>query len=464
MKNYTLWALTFILLAIFAFDAVAGIHMLSIGPEGMLIAPAAAATLPEAISAELNRIGTEAKDKLASLQRSIEEDKTTTKAEIDKLRAAVDDANLKLSAAKTASGGIDPNAANLDGDGMRVLRTPADFKAHYANRGQAQTEDGDREKPSLHEFMCAVAGMKPEKSERFSGAVMASMSVGQDSSGGYAVPDIVMPDILSALVPASSLLQAGAGIVPMDSGAKTVSTVITETLPTAAWRNELGEIAESEPTFRANTAAPKSLAVIIRISRELLHDANDVERALRQAIAQAFAKELDRVGLRGSGTSPEPRGLSNIAGVNQVVLGANGTALENYRPLLAAYGSTIANDAPVPTSAIMSGRTLLDFEGLADTTNQPLRRPRLLESMGFHQTTQIPNDLELGTSGDTSEIYVGDFSGLYFLMRENLSIGLLREAYAKTGEIGFLCHVRADVVVNYPKQFTIVRGVRPAAG
>lgn len=388
------------------------------------------------------------------------------KAKYDKkfedAQAAVDDANLRLAAVKTLGGGIDPNAANLDGNSMRVLRTHADFKAHYASRGQAPSQDGDSENPTLQEFMCAVAGMKPEKSDRFSGAVMASMSVGTDSSGGYAVPHIIMPDILSALSPASALLQAGAGIVPMEGGAKTVSTVVTENLPIAAWRNELGEVAESGPTFLANISAPKSLAMIVRISRELLHDGDDVERALRQAIAQAFAKELDRVGLMGSGTSPEPRGLRNIAGVNQVTLGANGTALANYRPLLAAYGSTIDNDAPAPTAAIMSGRTLLDFEGLVDTTNQPLRRPRLLEPMGFHHTTQIPSNLTLGTSNDTSEIYVGDFSGMYFLMRENLSIGLLREAYAKTGEIGFLCHVRADVVVNRPKQFTIVRGVRPA--
>jgi hypothetical protein len=61
------------------------------------------------------------------------------------------------------------------------------------------------------------------------------------------------------------------------------------------------------------------------------------------------------------------------------------------------------------------------------------------------------------------EIRDTDISGLYFLMREALSIQLLREAYAKTDEIGFLCHVRADVVINYPQQFTVITGVRPAA-
>lgn len=134
-----------------------------------------------------------------------------------------------------------------------------------------------------------------------------------------------------------------------------------------------------------------------------------------------------------------------------------------FRPLLNAYGSIIDVKAPAPTAAIMTTRTLMDFEGLTDTTGQPLQRPRLIDDMLFVPTSQLPTDVDAGTSADASEIFVGNFNGLYFLMREALSIQLLREAYAKTGEIGFLCHVRADVVINYPQQFTVITGVRPAA-
>lgn len=100
---------------------------------------------------------------------------------------------------------------------------------------------------------------------------------------------------------------------------------------------------------------------------------------------------------------------------------------------------------------------------LVDNIGQPLQRPRLIANLPFIPTSQLPTDVEVGTADDTSEIFTGDFSGLYFLMRESLSIQLLRETYAKTGEIGFLCHVRADVVINHPQQFTVITGVRPAA-
>lgn len=69
-------------------------------------------------------------------------------------------------------------------------------------------------------------------------------------------------------------------------------------------------------------------------------------------------------------------------------------------------------------------------------------------------------NLTVGSSTDCSEIYVGDFGRMYFLIRENLSVQLLREHYSTTGEIGFLCHARVDVVVPYPKAFALITGVR----
>lgn len=67
---------------------------------------------------------------------------------------------------------------------------------------------------------------------------------------------------------------------------------------------EAGQVAQSEPTFRAVRSEPKSLAFLFKVSRELLADAPNMSQALTIALAQAFAVELDRTGLRGSGTNP----------------------------------------------------------------------------------------------------------------------------------------------------------------
>jgi len=329
-----------------------------------------------------------------------------------------------------------------------MLRTAEDFRRHYSTRGDS------REPMSLADFLRGAARMKTTP------AVTRALSVGVDSAGGFAVPSMVMPGILAALVPASSVLSAGAPIIPLTDGAKSYSFAALETLPTASWRAENGEVAESQPTFRNVLMTPRSLSFVFKTSRELLADGLNIEGALYLAIAQAFAKEIDRACLRGTGTAPEIRGLLNTAGVQAVANGTNGAVLASYANFFSATQAILQANGPMPTAAIMSPRSLVKLGALADTTGQPLMVPALLQPVKQLQTSQIINTLPVGASTDCSEIYIGDFSQFVIGMREQLSIEVLREAYAGHGQIGFMCHARMDVAAMYPAAFAIVTGVR----
>lgn len=339
-----------------------------------------------------------------------------------------------------------------DGRIINVLRTPEQIRSHYARREQLN----DAESIGLADFFRGVAGHKSTP------AVRNALSVGTDTAGGYSVPSLVMPTILEALAPASSLLSAGAGLVPLEDGAKTFTTAAINALPTAAWRAENGNVSESDPTFRGVVATPRSLAFFFKVSRELLADSPNMDQALRIAIAQAFAKELDRAGLRGSGTAPEPRGILNTSGIQAVTNGANGASIATtaYANFVSGAQALLAADAPMPTAAIMAPRSLTTIGGLLDTTNQPRQRPDLLRDVRFLTTSQIPTNLTVGTSTDCSEIYMGDFTRMAFMLREQMSVQLLVERFADAGQVGFLCHVRADVVLQYPAAFAVVTGVR----
>lgn len=341
---------------------------------------------------------------------------------------------------------------NSNGEPMKVLRNAADIRSHYAAK---HTPHDHKEQPvALDDFLRGVAGMSA------SDKVKAALSVGTDSTGGYAVPSVVMPGILEALVPASSVLSAGAGIVPLDQGAKSFTTAAVDTIPTAAWRLESGNVANSEPTFRGVIAAPKSLAFLFKVSRELLADSPNLSEALNIAIGQAFAVALDRTALLGTGTNPEPRGLANTAGIINIANGANGAALAGYGNFFAGIQGILQANAPHPTAAIMSPRSLMKLGSLTDQTGQPLRKPEMVEKLNLLSTTAIPDDLEVGTSENCSEIYLGDFTKMNFMMREQVSIQVAKELYAGTGEIGFICHVRADIAVLYPKAFARITGVK----
>jgi len=318
---------------------------------------------------------------------------------------------------------------------------------------------GEGRDAGLADMLRGVAGLRHN-----SEGVQQALSVGTDASGGFTVPASVLRGVLSALVPSSSLLQAGAQVILLeDEQAKQFRIARVATVPTAAWRNESALIAESDPTFNSLDLTPRSLAVMFKVSRELLMDGVNIDSVLTEVLARSIARELDRVGLRGTGTAPQPRGILNTVGIQAVTNGANGASLATLRwaNLLTAYQSIAAADAPLPSAVIAHPRTVVGFGQLADTTNQPLRLPQLLETMRMVTTSQIPVNLTVGTSTDCTEAYVGDFSQFGFFMREQLGIAVLRERFADTGEIGFVAHVRVDVACMYPQAFALVTGIRP---
>lgn len=343
-------------------------------------------------------------------------------------------------------GDLRQTPADFKSDGQIMLKSAADMRSHY--RGDAIAD-----RVSVADFLRGVAGMKTTS------AATKSLSVGTDSAGGFAVPRATFGDIMAALVPNSALLQAGASVVPVGD-AKTVTTAVVNAIPTAAWRAENGAIAESDPTFRAVVTTPQSLSFRFKVSRELLADAPNMERALEIVIAQALAKELDRAGLRGTGTAPEPRGILNTSGIYTVGSGTNGASGPGYDTILSVFDDILSTNAPMPKAAIMSPRSWVRLMSALDTAGQPKQMPKVLESLNMVSSAQVPINLTVGSSVDCSELFVGDFSQMALMMRETVSIQLLNELYAENGQIGFIGHVRADVAVWYPSAFAVVTGLR----
>ena len=216
------------------------------------------------------------------------------------------------------------------------------------------------------------------------------------------------------------------------------------------------------PTFRNVPAVPQSLSFLIKVSRELLADAVNLEAALLTAIAQAFAKEIDRVGLRGAGAAPEPLGLLNTAGIQAVGNGTNGASIAAtaYANFVSAIQALLAADAPKPSAFIMAPRSLTTLGGLLDSQNNARRVPPMVADIPFLATSQIPINLTVGTSTDCSEIYAGDFTKMVYVMRERPSIMLAKELFAANGQLAFICHARLDVAVMYPAAFAVITGVR----
>ena len=76
-------------------------------------------------------------------------------------------------------------------------------------------------------------------------------------------------------------------------------------------------------------------------------------------------------------------------------------------------------------------------------------------------TKQIPINLTVGTSNDTSEIYTAQWDQLMIGIRTQRNIQFLRERFlADNLQYAFLAYLRADVQLAQPAAFVVDTGVR----
>lgn len=290
-------------------------------------------------------------------------------------------------------------------------------------------------------------------------AIKAALEEGTDSAGGYSVPTMVLPQFIDRLRAKTQFINAGARVMLLDGKTRVVRT---DTDPVAAWRAESSAIAIGDPSFSAIDLVPKSLAVLVKVSREVLQDSVNIQDALEASLIGAMSGELDRAAFFGAGTATEPQGLFNISGINSVSMGTNGATPANYDDLLDCVYELELDNAAAPTAAVWHPRTARTYRKLKDTTNQPMEAPAPLDALPKLSTTSVPINQTQGTAtGVCSTVLMGDFTQAILGMREQLNIQILKERFADTGQLAFVAHIRADVAFAHPESFVKLIGVKP---
>ncbi len=288
--------------------------------------------------------------------------------------------------------------------------------------------------------------------------IRAALSEGTDSAGGYTVPKVLIDQLIDAMRSKQVCVQAGATTVVLEGAQNTIARIASD--PVAGWRAENASVAESDPTFEGVVLAPKSLAVLVKVSRELLDDSLNLEQALMMAFAGALGGELDRVALFGTGTAPQPRGIANTSGINSVSMGTNGAQITDYSKLLDSLYE-IELDNAAPNGMVYHPRTGRVINGFKDTTNQPLLPPPALANVLGFSTTSVPINQTQGTANNASSLIMGDFTQLLLGIRQELRVEVLKEAFAGNLQYGFIAHLRADVALAHPAAFCSLVGIIP---
>jgi len=348
---------------------------------------------------------------------------------------------------------------------------PSDVKTYHTSQGVVY------ELPSHVKMADVIRSEKapPVGFDRWLGAAMAGERCGDKEAVEFATERKQLTTTTSGmLIPAeyqsqwidlirSNMVLNAAGMSTMTMDGKTLNASAVTADPAATWHTEAGSISADNPTFAARTLTAQTLVTRCTGSVEVSQDSPDFGAQLAGVMARAMAVELDRVGLVGSGSAPEPHGILGTSGVNQV---AAVGAVTDYSEMLSGVRKLLDSNVPLDiatANAIMSPGVWLAYENLAtgltsDKTQLP--RPRSLENTNFRVTT---NGLDVG-SPLTSTIFMGDFRDLVLGVRREASVEALKvSTYATNLVIEYIGYLRADYLLRRPASFCTLEGVTPAA-
>ena len=282
------------------------------------------------------------------------------------------------------------------------------------------------------------------------GNLRADQQLGTGSKGGFTAPEHLSAEVLDLSRSKSRVIGAGARTVPV-GGATTFATV--ESDPTISNHAENQTISETEMTFGARMFTPYTAVALLRASVELIEDSANFNDVLENAIASAFATEIDRRAIYGTGIG-EQYGLLNDAGITEI----DGSTFATWGPFSRAYQAVRAANYE-PGAFITSPGVMGAIDGLVEggSSNQPLRRPPSLEAAQFLDTTSI---LDAGSPSGSAAV-TGQWDQYFICTRTPITIEATRtggDAFSKLS-ILIRAYARLDSFAVRKAAFAKITGI-----
>ena len=273
-------------------------------------------------------------------------------------------------------------------------------------------------------------------------AVQNALQIGDDSEGGYLVPDEYERTLVDALQE-ENRLRTLCKIIRTSSGDRKIPLVASH--GTASWVEEEGAIPESDDAFGQITIGAHKIASMIKVSDELLQDSVfDIANYIATEFARRVGDAEEAAFINGDG-SGKPYGMLHTSnGAVAGVTAASATAITADELLDLIYSLK----APYRKRAVflMHDSTIKAVRKLKDGNSQYLWQPGMKEGepdmlLGYRlvTSTHMP-----AIAASAKPILFGDLTSYWIADREGRSMQRLNELYAATGQVGFRVTQRVD--------------------
>lgn len=343
---------------------------------------------------------------------------------------------------------------------------------------------------SLHDIMKKVSGIGLSKDSNGVGGLSQSrypkearekiMSSEIGADGAFTIPPEFAGELIKRLKAMQVLTQAGMRVRTVDEG---FGQLHLPRLTSGITFNEIGELTvppASTPQVDVLIASQKKVAGVVEVPNDLLKMSGvDLENDLRQDFVEDGALRADLLGLTGTGTAFQPRGVSQTPNIGSVDAGSpNGGAITLDLMIDLQDEVFAANTRARSMAYILHSRVWHQFLKIVENSQhifpsvffapgvaeKPMPRVLGAPVLNFNQLSIT--DVE-GTSSNLSPVFFGDWSELMQVRWGSLEIRVTREAtHPTTGRSAFhqdltvfLVLQRLDYVVTQPGSFALAPDV-----
>lgn len=239
------------------------------------------------------------------------------------------------------------------------------------------------------------------------------LTVATASAGGNLVATNLEPsNFIDLLRARARVAQLGATVLPGLVGNVAIPKLTGAA--TAYWlTNEATAITESQQTVGQLALAPKNLGAYTELSRQLMLQSTPAAEALvMNDLAKVLALAIDLAALEGSGSSGQPTGIANTAGIGSVT----GTSIAwagivEFQTDTAASNALADNSAYLTTPAVAG---LLMQRQRFSSTDTPLWTGSVLDGQmgGYRASTTTALTAASMIFGDFSQVVIGEWGML----------------------------------------------------
>ena len=303
------------------------------------------------------------------------------------------------------------------------------------------------------EYAGAFWNMIRNQGDQF--AVRNALSVGEDTEGGYTVPDEFERKLVQALEE-NNIFRQLATVIRTNSGTRKIP-IANDTME-AQWIDEGEEIPETNTKFGQTTLSAYKLGTMIKISNELLHDsAFDLASYIAARFGVCMGNAEERAFFTGDGDK-KPLGILADVGGAELGVTAEAEDLVTFDEIFDLYYSL---KSPYRRSAqfVCNETLLLQLMKLKDKNDNYIWKPSLdvakpdtILGRPIRTSSFMP-----GIAAGEKVLLFGDLKNYWVADRQNRTFRRLNELYARTDQVGFLTTQRVDGRLILPESVKVLK-------